>query len=178
VADRDPDRPRLLFLKDGAGEPIEVSTPGLDGRVDAVRLAADGVRIALIVEKDGKKSLCIGRVERDDKTDEGAVSVVEPRSVTPQLEEVTAMSWAGDSRLVLVGRERGGVQQMAYVQVDGSTPVGAPPAALTGVKALAASEEEQLPLVAYSDEDGIVRLSSGSKWQQVVKDGTAPVYPG
>ncbi|MDT7847724.1 LpqB family beta-propeller domain-containing protein [Streptomyces justiciae] len=178
VADRDLDRPRLLFLKDGAGEPIEVSTPGLDGRVEAVRLAADGVRIALIVEKGSKKSLYIGRVERGDKTDEGAVSVVELRSVTPQLEEVTAMSWAGDSRLVLVGRERGGVQQMAYVQVDGSTPVGAAPAALTGVKALAASEDEQLPLVAYSEEDGIVRLSSGSKWQQVVKDGTAPVYPG
>ncbi|PWI17879.1 hypothetical protein DI272_29745 [Streptomyces sp. Act143] len=178
VADRDLDRPRLLFLKGGAGEPIEVSTPGLDGRVDAVRLAADGVRIALIVEKGGKKSLCIGRVERDDKADEGSVSVVELRSVTPQLEEVTAMSWAGDSRLVLVGRELGGVQQMAYVEVDGSTPVGSAPAALTGVKALAAAEDEKLPLVAYSDEDGIVRLSAGSKWQQVVKDGTAPVYPG
>lgn len=178
VADRDPDRPRLLFLKDGAGDPVEVSTPGLDGRIEAVRTAADGVRIALIVDKGGKKSLYIGRVERDDKADEGRVSVVELRSVTPQLEEVTAMSWAGDSRLVLVGREQGGVQQMAYVQVDGSTPVGSAPAALTGVKALAASEDEQLPLVAYSEEDGIVRLSSGSKWQQVVKDGTAPVYPG
>ena len=178
VADRDPDRPRLLFLKDGAGDPVEVSTPGLDGRIEAVRTAADGVRIALIVDKGGKKSLYIGRVERDDKTDEGRVSVVELRSVTPQLEEVTAMSWAGDRRLVLVGREQGGVQQMAYVQVDGSTPAGSAPAALTGVKALAASEDEQLPLVAYSEEDGIVRLSAGSKWQQVVKDGTAPVYPG
>ena len=32
------------------------------------------------------------------------------------------MSWAGDSRLVVVGREPGGVQQMRYVQADGSTP--------------------------------------------------------
>jgi hypothetical protein len=179
VADRNPANPRLLLLKEGAGEPIEVDTTGLDGRIDAVRMAADGVRIALIVEKDGDKSLYVGRIERGDKASgEKPVAVVEPRSVTPQLEQVTAMSWAGDSRLVLVGREDGGVQQMAYVQVDGSTPVGSAPAALTGVKALASSEDEQLPLVAYSEEDGIVRLSSGSKWQQVVKDGTAPVYPG
>ncbi|MES5823697.1 LpqB family beta-propeller domain-containing protein [Streptomyces sp. RG80] len=179
VADRDPENPRLLLLKKGAGEPIQVDTTGLDGRIDAVRMAADGVRIALIVEKGGKKSLYVGRIERGDKaTGEKPVAVVEPRSVTPQLVEVTAMSWAGDSRLVVVGREDGGVQQMSYVQVDGSTPVGSPPAALTGVKALASSEDEQLPLVAYSEEDGIVRLSSGSKWQQVVKDGTAPVYPG
>ncbi|MFF4269293.1 LpqB family beta-propeller domain-containing protein [Streptomyces sp. NPDC001536] len=179
VADRDPRHPRLLLLKKGAGEPIEVDTAGLDGRIDAVRMAADGVRIALIVEKGSKKSLFVGRIERGDKASgEKPIAVVEPRSVAPQLVEVTAMSWAGDSRLVVVGREVGGVQQMAYVQVDGSTPVGSAPAALTGVKALASSEDEQQPLMAYSEEDGIVRLLSGSKWQQVVKDGTAPVYPG
>lgn len=67
---------------------------------------------------------------------------------------------------------------MRYVQVDGSTPVGAAPSALTGVKEIAASEDERLPLVAHSEEDGIVRLSSGEQWQKVVKNGTAPVYPG
>lgn len=105
------------------------------------------------------------------------ISVLELRSVTPDLEEITAMSWAGDSRLVVVGREHEGVVQMRYVQVDGSTPEGPAPAALTGVKEIAASEDDKLPLVAYS-EDGIVRLSSGAQWQKVVKAGSAPVYPG
>ncbi|MEH0419166.1 LpqB family beta-propeller domain-containing protein [Streptomyces sp. B21-083] len=201
VADRDPKKPRLLFLEKGAGEPLEVRTPGLDGHVEAVRVAADGVRIALIVEKDGLRSLYIGRIERDERSaqtsggsaqekttaqqtkgqrtgEQSVVSVLELHSVTPQLEEVTAMSWAGDSRLVVVGREQGGVQQMGYVQVDGSTPVGSAPAALTGVKSIAASEDERMPLVAYSEEDGIVRLLSGSKWQKLVKEGSAPVYPG
>lgn len=179
VADRDPKNPRLLLLRKGAGDPLVVQAPTLDGRVEAVRVAADGVRIALIVEKDGKNSLRIGRIQRDTKSGEPTrVSILEPRSVAPQLEEVTAMSWAGDSRLVVVGREKGGVQQMRYVQVDGSTPVGAAPSALTGVKEIAASEDERLPLVAHSVEDGIVRLSSGEQWQKVVKDGTAPVYPG
>ena len=177
VADRDPDNPRLLLLEEGKGDPLEVRTPHLDGRIQAVRVAADGVRIALVVEKGGKKTLLIGQIEREGKPGEQpAVRVVEPRSVTPELEEITAMSWAGDSRLVVVGREHGGVEQMRYVQVDGSTPDIPAPAALTGVKEVTAAEDDQLPLVAYS-VDGIVRLPSGAQWQKVT-EGTAPVYPG
>ncbi len=177
VADRDPKNPRLLLLEKGAGQPIVVQAPELGGRIEAVRVAADGVRIALIVEKDGKSSLQIGRIERSEDEPHGAY-IVGPQSVAPQLEEVTAMSWAGDSRLVVVGSEEGGVQQMQYVQVDGSTPLGTSPSALANVKEIAASEDEQLPLVAHSETDGIVRLSAGEQWQKVVKDGTAPVYPG
>ncbi|MEU6578784.1 LpqB family beta-propeller domain-containing protein [Streptomyces sp. NPDC046805] len=176
VADRDPRNPRLLLLEQGAGRPLTVRTPELPGRIKDIRVAADGVRMALVVEKDGKQCLLIGRIERDDKSGQ-PLAVLEMHSATPGLEEVTAMSWAGDSRLVVVGREQGGVQQMRYVQVDGSTPEGPAPPAVTGVKAIAASEDEQVPLVAYS-EDGIVRLPSGAQWQKVVKEGSAPVYPG
>ncbi|MFJ8540396.1 LpqB family beta-propeller domain-containing protein [Streptomyces sp. NPDC093591] len=181
VADRDPDNPRLLLLKEGVDDPLVVKTPpGLEGRIESVRVAADGVRIALVVEQGDKSSLLIGRIERSEDGKAGersAVSVHELRSATPQLEEVTAMSWAGDSRLVVVGREQGGVQTMRYVQVDGSTPEEPAPAALSGVKEITASEDAQLPLVGYS-EDGIVRLPSGTQWEKIVTDGTAPVYPG
>ncbi|WP_434093422.1 LpqB family beta-propeller domain-containing protein [Streptomyces griseorubiginosus] len=178
VADRNPADPRLLLFKEGAGKPLKVETPGLDGRIKDLRVAADGVRIALVVQKGGKQSLYVGRIEREGKIGDAlSVSVRELRSTTPDLEEVTTMSWAGDSRLVVVGREQGGVQQTRYVQVDGSTPEGPPPAALTGVKEVAASEDDDVPLAAYS-EDGIVRLPSGAQWQKVDADGTAPVYPG
>ncbi|MFB6850824.1 LpqB family beta-propeller domain-containing protein [Streptomyces sp. NPDC056373] len=177
VADRDPDHPRLVLFQDGKGDPVEVRMPHLGGRIQSVRVAADGVRIALVVEKGGKKTLLVGLIERDERPGaKPAVSVAELRSATPELEEVTTMSWAGDSRLVVVGREHGGVEQMRYVQVDGSTPDVPAPAALTGVKEVTASEDDQLPLVAYS-VDGIVRLPSGEQWQKVT-EGTAPVYPG
>ncbi|MEU0222670.1 LpqB family beta-propeller domain-containing protein, partial [Streptomyces sp. NPDC006265] len=177
VADRDPDHPRLLLFEEGKGDPVEVRMPHLDGRIQSVRVAADGVRIALVVEKGGKKTLLIGLIERDGKAGgKPAVSVVELRSATPGLEQVTTMSWAGDSRLVVVGREHGGVEQMRYVQVDGSRPDVPAPAALTGVKEVTAADDDQLPLVAYS-VDGIVRLPSGEQWQKVT-EGTAPVYPG
>ncbi|WP_371243951.1 LpqB family beta-propeller domain-containing protein [Streptomyces pimonensis] len=177
VADKDPADPRLYLLEEGAQEPVQVRTPGLEGRVRAVRVAADGVRIALVVEKGDRSSLVIGRIDRNGGTGERpAVTVLDPRSATPELEQVTAMSWAGDSRLVVVGREQGGVEQMKYVEVDGSTPDVPPPAALTGVEAVTAAEDEQTPLTAYS-VDGIVRLPSGAQWQKIT-EGTAPVYPG
>jgi hypothetical protein len=87
------------------------------------------------------------------------------------------MSWVGESRLVVVGTEQGGVQQMQYVQVDGSTPEAPVPPALTGVEEIAGTEDGGAPLVAHS-EDGIVRMPTGEQWQKVVKDGSAPVYPG
>ncbi|WP_031487639.1 LpqB family beta-propeller domain-containing protein [Streptomyces bicolor] len=181
VADRDPDNPRLLLLEEGVDDPLVVKTPpSLEGRIESVRVAADGVRIALVVKKGDKSSLLIGRIQRGEDgkdVEPTAVSVHELRSATPELEEVTAMSWAGDSRLVVAGREKGGVQTMRYVQVDGSTPEGPVPAALSGVREITASEDVRLPLVGYS-EDGIVRLPSGMQWQKVVTDGTAPVYPG
>ncbi|MFE6283065.1 LpqB family beta-propeller domain-containing protein [Streptomyces sp. NPDC057877] len=178
VADRDPANPRLLLLRDGKGEPLQVSTPGLDGRIKSLRVAADGVRVALVVEKDDEQSLLVGRIEWERVGEQSAVSIRELRSATPELTEVAAMSWAGDSRLVVVGREKDGVQQMRYVQIDGSTPEGPAPDALTGVQEIAASEDDRLPLVAHSSEDGIVRLPSGTQWQKVVKEGAAPVYPG
>lgn len=70
VADRDPDNPRLLLLEEGKGDPLEVRTPHLDGRIQSVRVAADGVRIALVVEKGGKKTLLIGLIEREEKQGE------------------------------------------------------------------------------------------------------------
>ncbi|MGW3033373.1 LpqB family beta-propeller domain-containing protein [Streptomyces sp. NPDC001178] len=178
VADRDPGNPRLLLLEQGKGEPLPVKIPELDGRIQDVRVAADGVRIALVVAKGKKKSLFIGRIERRQEAteDRPTVSVLGLHSATPELEDITAMSWAGDSRLVVVGREQGGLQTMRYAQVDGSTPEGPAPAALSGIKEITAAESDRLPLVADS-EDGIVRLPSGGQWQKVT-DGVAPVYPG
>ncbi|WP_205614221.1 LpqB family beta-propeller domain-containing protein [Streptomyces dangxiongensis] len=176
VADRDPRRPRLFVLEQGADKPEQVAVPDLPGRITDARVAADGTRIALVVEKDGKQSLAIGRIQRDDGTGQG-ISVDGLHSPAPDLEEVSAISWAGDSRLLVVGQEHGGVQQMRYVQIDGSALDSPAPDALPGVKAIAASENERVPLVAYSD-DGIVRLPSGAQWQKIEKDGTAPAYPG
>lgn len=178
VADRDPAAPRLLLLEKGGGQPLEVLTPGLDGRINAVRVAADGVRIALVVDKGGKQSLLIGRIERGPgKGEQPSVSLQELRSATPELEQVTAMSWAGDSRLVVVGRESGGVQQVQYVQCDGSIPEAGTLPGLTEVTSIAASEDSDIPLFATS-KDGLLWLPGGSGWRTLKETASVAFYPG
>ncbi|MFJ9676445.1 LpqB family beta-propeller domain-containing protein [Streptomyces sp. NPDC101194] len=178
VADRDPGNRRLLRLAGGEGRPEEVSVPSLDGRIEALRMSADGVRIALLVTQDGHTTLKIGRIERHGPETDQQVSVVELRQAAPQLTDVTAMSWSGRSRLVVVGKEQGGVQQVRYVQVDGSTPASGVLPGVNQVSSVAAADDEQLPLMAATSSDGIVKLSPGDNWQTVVKQGWSLVYPG
>ncbi|MFH9863163.1 LpqB family beta-propeller domain-containing protein [Streptomyces sp. NPDC017202] len=177
VADRDPADPRLLLLEKGGGEPLEVLTPGLDGRINTVRVAADGVRIALVVDQGGKQSLLIGRIEHDRSGERPTVAVQELRSATPDLEQVTAMSWAGDNRLVVVGREAGGVEQVQYVQSDGSIPETGTLPGLTEVTSIAASEDSEAPLFATSKE-GLLWLPGGSGWRTLKETGSVAFYPG
>ncbi|MEW2083210.1 LpqB family beta-propeller domain-containing protein [Streptomyces sp. NPDC005283] len=180
VADRDPKNPALLRLAGGSGAPKNVKIlPGLGGaRIEALRVSADGVRIALLLTKDGRTTLQIGRVERQGSPDNPVVSVADLRPAAPQMETVTAVSWAGYSRLVVVGKESGGVQQVRYIQTDGSSSATSILPGLNRVKAVAASDDENRPLVAYSEDDGIVWLPTGANWQTLVEDGSSPVYPG
>lgn len=179
VADRDPDHARLLRLADGTGKPREVTVPILDGsRITALRLSSDGVRIALLLTLGDRTTLKIGRIERQGPQGKEQVSVVDLRHAAPQLADVTAMSWSGGSRLVVVGKEEGGVQQVRYVQADGSTPSSGVLPGVNQVRAIAAADDEQLPLMADTVGDGIVKLLPGDNWQTVLKEGSALVYPG
>lgn len=179
VADRDPDSRRLLRLAKGEGKPQEVTVPSLDGgRIEELRMSADGVRIALLLSKDGRSTLKIGRIERHGPASAPKVSVEDLRQAAPQLTDVTAISWSGRSRLVVVGKEDGGVQQVRYVQADGSTPSSGVLPGVNQVQAVAAADDELLPLMAETEGDGIVKLSPGDNWQTVLKGGTSLVYPG
>ncbi|MFE9459476.1 LpqB family beta-propeller domain-containing protein [Streptomyces californicus] len=179
VADRNPAGPRLLRLAGGTGGPQEVRVPGLGGaRIEALRMSADGVRIALLLTEDGRTTLNIGRVERRGSSAVPRISVEDLRQAAPQLTDVTAISWSGRSRLVVVGKEEGGVQQVRYVQADGSTSGSGALPGVNQVQSVAAADDELLPLMAETESDGIVKLSPGDNWQTVLKKGTSLVYPG
>lgn len=178
VADRNPAAPRLLMLKDGAGTPVEVSVPDLgNGRIESLRVAADGVRIAMLVTANGSTTLRVGRIERGGTAGHPELTVTALRQVTPYLEDVKAASWAGVSRLVVVGQESGGVQQIQYVGVDGSTSDDTTLPGISGVTSVAASENQDKPLLA-SLGDVIFRLPADANWKEVTPKGSSPVYPG
>ncbi|MCB5169430.1 LpqB family beta-propeller domain-containing protein [Streptomyces bambusae] len=180
VADRNPADPALWLLPGGTGTPRKVDVAGLDGgRIESLRVSSDGVRIALLIKKDDRETLHVGRIERPEgKGDAGTVTVRELRAAAPQMEEVKAVSWASRGRLLVVGREAGGLVQARYMQADGSVVVSGSLAGASGVSAIAASEDERLPVVAFSDEGGIVWLPPGAQWRTVTVPGRAPVYPG
>lgn len=180
VADQDADRPRLLRLPGGTGAPEEIQVPGLDGgRITGLRIAADGVRIALLVTKGDHTVLRLGRVERRGGAGRTGLSVQELRNVAPRLVDVNAVSWAGASRLLVAGNEQGGLQQLQYVETDGSQANASGLPGITGVRGVAASENpgKAQALVAEGD-GGVVRLLPDTNWKLVGKEGTAPVYPG
>ncbi|WP_431784004.1 LpqB family beta-propeller domain-containing protein [Streptomyces chumphonensis] len=179
VADQDPEDPRLLRLRDGEGTPQRVDVDGLgEGRIEALRVAADGVRIALLVREGDAVTLMLGRVEREyDDDGRPRVRVTGLRDVAPQLENVVAVSWAGGSRMVVVGKEAGGVQQVRVMSTDGSPGTPAKLPNVNKIESIAASEDEDKPLLAFSAE-GIVRLPRDGDWQEVTEEGSAPVYPG
>lgn len=180
VADRNPANPQLLRFAGGSGEPQQIPVLGLDGaRVAGLRMSSDGVRIALLLTKDGHTTLKVGRVVRQGNADHPTVTAVdELRPAAPQMADVTAVSWAGRSRLVVVGKEAGGVQQVRYMQADGSVSGVNPLPGANRITAVAASDDDRLPLMALSDEDGIVRLPPRANWKTVVEEGKSPVYPG
>ncbi|WP_418961378.1 LpqB family beta-propeller domain-containing protein [Streptomyces tritici] len=181
VADRNPLRPRLLMVPDGEGTAVPVRTPWLESgtRVEALRVSADGVRVALLLHEQGRTTLQIGRIERQTgPSGRPVVSVVEPQRAAPRLESVSAVSWAGPSRLVVVGTEAGGVEQVRYILTDGSTSATSVLPGLNEVKEVAAPHDDRAPVVANSQSDGIVRLAPGANWQPMIKAGSSPVYPG
>jgi hypothetical protein len=178
VADRDPDNPRLLVLEQGNDEPLVVQVPELTGRIKAVRVAADGVRIALIMEEGSKQSLLVGRIEReeDEDGDRSTLSLNEMRVVTPQLEQIRAISWAGDSKMVVIGIGPDGTQQMQYVQCDGSISNAGPLPSATEITNITASENRETPIIATS-KDKILKLFDDS-WKVVNEAALAVFYPG
>ncbi|WP_037907228.1 LpqB family beta-propeller domain-containing protein [Actinacidiphila yeochonensis] len=175
VADRDPDSPRLLVLSGGMGTPVEVPVPGLEGRVESLRVASDGVRIALVVQDHGTTRLQLGRIVRAGSTQHPAFSVDDLRPLSPVGESVTSVSWAGPSRLVVLDAERGGAQRIEYVNTDGSAA-----SALQGVSeaaSVSASENPKLPLLA-SYAGRVYQLPADANWKQLSPKGVSPVYPG
>ncbi|WNI15769.1 LpqB family beta-propeller domain-containing protein [Actinacidiphila sp. ITFR-21] len=175
VADRDPNDPRLLVLRDGKGMPHRVLVPDLDGRVESLRVSSDGVRIALIVRQGASVTLQLGRIRRgtEQHPDDFVVSAL--RVLSPPGENVASVAWAGASQLVVLGTETGEVRQIQYLNTDGST---AP--ALQGINeatSVAASEDQSKPLL-MSYNGGVYVLPADSNWKQVSPPGASPVYPG
>ena len=105
------------------------------------------------------------------------IGIIAGNGVYPETFIAAARRHSPGSRLVVVGRESGSVQQMQYIETDGSASDQPTLPGINDVTGVAASEDESKPLLADS-EDGIVRLPPDANWKTLTDSGTSPAYPG
>ncbi len=154
----------------GDEAPVRVTAPELDGqRVVTLRVARDGVRVAIIVgDRQSGRSLFVARIERAGNE----IALAGLRRAESTLVDVADVAWADADRMAVLGQEPNGVLQPLLVEPDGAVRRAA--GSLSAPTRIAAAPGK--PLIVSTD-DGTLWIDTAVGWQEVGK-GTDPSYPG
>lgn len=171
------DAGQLSVLAEG-GEAEVVPVGGMgEGRVEAMRLSPDGVRIALVVQRPGgQRVLGLARVARED----GRVTVDGWRQLEVATSPVASLSvldagWrTPDSLLVLAGDGRS--TSVLAVAQDGSSVAPIGPASMTNLVELAVAPG--VPPMVRTKEGDVWRYNSDFRWSLLTTQVSSVAYPG
>lgn len=148
------------------GTVVTVAAPDLAGlRVIDLRVAVDGVRVAVVTEGP-TGGLRLGHVVRG-AAPELALTVALPFDGT-----VTDVAWAGPTELLVVATPPGGLPRPYTVSIDGATVTEG---SVTGITAVAAYATRLA--FARTDASNVLRQTSVLQWDQVTT-GKSVTYPG
>jgi len=171
-----------LMLVPQSGDPVRVDAPGLRSRIAAgeriasVRLAPDGVRLALVLRARTRSAL-ISAVLSEDAA---APTLLNPRVVSGGLGELVDVAWSAEDRLFTVGRTPGGEILPWDVTVDGATQESVPRAGLPPSPPTAVAGFPGQPVLVAAN--GRLFQRFGASWGPPSGEGevsgTAPFYPG
>jgi hypothetical protein len=175
------DSSRLLLVPQ-TGPVRTVSVPGLapylarGDRIGAIRLAPDGVRLAMVVGSGPGARLLTGILRADDVR---TPSVVGLRSVATGIGDLGDVGWSRDRALVTVGRETGGELLPWEISSDGATRSSSPRSGLPAGR---------LGQLAATPVDHVLLGAGGATYQRFFNSwgsplaegavGGAPLYPG
>lgn len=180
------DGARLLRVP-ALGEPVQVTAPGLVRRpVAALRVAPDGVRVAVVAGPPGQETLSVGLLVRPDARNRRVERLVQLRTVGGPLTGVVDAGWSGQSTLFAAAAAASSTEAGAGegpvtwdVSVDGATRDLGPSAGLPVVPAAVAVAPGEAPLV---EAGGKVYRRFTGQWGAPVAgllpQGSAPFYPG
>jgi lipoprotein LpqB-like beta-propeller protein/sporulation and spore germination protein len=161
----------LWVLPSGEGAPLRVRLPARTGPVSAVRVAPDGVRVAMIAGRGRGAHLLLGAVVRQGTG--FAVSRMVP--LAPNLTSVSALTWYDEDHLLVVNQERQRGPRLWEVPANGNgaQSLGRQPEMMS---VTAAGPKNPLYLSLTS---GRVEKSVGlaEPWTEVTA-GRAAIYPG
>lgn len=163
---------KTWVLPPGGRQPVPVSLPPLPGtdpqsyRVLSLRVAPDGVRVAMLVQiQGGGREVLLTAVTRTADQ----VSLGTPVTIGTSLTAPAALSWYDPDHLIVLNRS-----QLYEVPATGGTPVAVGPVP-PGTQSITSAGNGQ---IAAAGPDEILRSSGLDQIQQPVVQGTSPAYPG
>src|SRR5262249_49095077 len=107
---------RVLITGQGPGVPVQL--PNLHGPVTSLRVAPDGVRVAMIVGEGSSAHLVLSAAMRDSS---GGFLLTKPAPLFPSLPPVSALTWYDEDHLLVISGW-GAASRYWEVPVDGYTP--------------------------------------------------------
>ena len=159
----------LLAARAGA-QPVQVTADWLEGRsVRGVRVARDGVRIAVVSAGGDGVQVDVAAITRDES---GAPQQLgSPVRAGASLVDASSVVWSDESTLAVVGRSSGN----ATVHL---VPVAGPTRVLPEVADLA--DLAGSPVIYVTTTAGELRRFVGSTWAQIlgVSGASYPSFPG
>lgn len=170
VAGRVHRSPGVWVIPGGGGAPERVSLPFGLGVVTGLRVAPDGVRIALIVGEGTSARLLLGAIVHSGS----GVSIIHTVTLAPGLPGPSALSWYDEDHVLAITQSSAGAR-LWEVPVNGDEPTlksGQP-----GMVSITAAGPQNPPYLGMSAgrlENSIVL---GEPWRDIMA-GRDATYPG
>lgn len=122
----------IWVLPGGGGQAMKVNLPDtVNGPVTGLRVAPDGVRIALIVGRGAAAHILLGSIVRGA----GGFSIMGTVPLGPGLTGVTALTWYNRDRLLAITQEKSGSRLWDVLANGDRSPSVAGPPDMTSVTA-------------------------------------------
>jgi hypothetical protein len=168
----------IWVLRGGQGDPLQVRLPrSVQGPVTGLRVAPDGVRVAMIIGRGVRAQLWLAAAKHNPNT--GDFSITRPvplggQGVTGVLAGVSALTWY-DEDLLLAVAGPSNATHLWEVPVDGESPTSLQTGpGFTSVTAAGPGNPFYLGFA-----DGKLEFARGlSGFLQPITAGHAPAYPG
>jgi len=169
VVDGDGANPSIRWLP-AKGGALPILVPELGGAsVPVLRVADDGVRVALVATSSGRSEVLVGVVQREPTR----LVVSGLRRMGQRLLSVRDLAWVKGDQLVVLAAEARAQLQPYYVSLDGSHVEPGEP--LADIASIAAAPAQ--PLLAATTDRHVWQLRPGGPWVRV-GPGEYPLYPG
>jgi hypothetical protein len=148
---------------------VPVSLPVGMGPVTGLRVAPDGVRIALIVGTGASAHMMVGAITRSG----GAVFITQAVPIAPGLSGASGLTWYDEDHLLAITESPSGTK-LWEVPVNGDVAI--PETPLPGMASItAAGAQNSLYVVSDGRLENSVGL--GEPWRDIT-GGSVATYPG